>query len=326
MAAIAANILLALAVVACGGSSTPSSLGSRIGPALAAAFAAADRERAPWRCASADGPTLVDETLQLGDRTWKLAGHAVTYSGTSPVAIGVIADAGGAAPATIAALGRLRSLLDAVDVVIALGGMGATQAELEATLGTLAERPTRLLVAIPGDLESVAAQAAAIAALRARGRIVIDGRLARRIELPGVTIATVPGAIAATRLFAGADGCGYRAGDVAALLGDLAGRPNLRVLACAEAPRVRSGGEPAGELALTPAHEIDVVLHGPVGDRGSPARSGVRDGGRTPLTPGTSDATTRLPGPRRAPSAGVLTVDRDGWSWKLLVDAPPTDR
>lgn len=312
---------LAVALVACGGPK-PREAGSRIGPALAAAFAAADRERAPWRCASPDGPKLADENLAIGGHVWKLAGHTATYEGRGAIAIGVIADAGGAPTMTIAALGRLRALLGEADVVIALGGMGATQAELEATLGTLSQRG-RLLVAIPGDLESVPAQTAAIAALRARGRFVIDGRLARHIELPGVAIATVPGASSATRLVSGSDGCGYRSADLATLIGDLAVRPELRVLASAEAPRVISGGEPTGELAVTPGalHDIDIVLHAPTGERGSPARSGRRDGHRLPLTPGTSDATTRLPGPARRASAGLLTADRDGWSWKLVTDA-----
>jgi hypothetical protein len=37
------------------------------------------------------------------------------------------------------------------------------------------------------------------------------------------------------------------------------------------------------------------------------------------LTPGTSDATPRLPGPRGA-SVGVLVVHGDAWTWKPIVD------
>jgi len=308
---------------ACSGSASPVPIGSRIGPALAATLAAADQARAPWRCASADGPRLVDGELKLGEHTWKLAGDTVSLEGSGAIMIGVIADAGGSAPPTLAALGRLRTQLADADVVISLGGMGTTQPELEATLGTLADRAPWPLIAVPGDLESTTAQAAAIVALRARNQVVIDGRLARRIVVPGATIATVPGASAAVRLVAGADGCGYTPADVSTLFAELTTRPGLRIVASAEAPRVTLRGEPAGELALTPGalHEIDLSLHGPVTEAGSPARSGGRDGAAIALTPGTSDATTRLPGPRHAPSAGILTVNGNSWRWKPIVDA-----
>ena len=174
--------------------------------------------------------------------------------------------------------------------MLTLGGMGASQAELEATLGALAEGAAWPIVALPGDLEPAGEQAAAIARLRAAGRAVIDGRLARRIELPGATIATIPGAGAAARLAAGAEGCGYRVADVAAALDELTKRDGLRILASAEAPRIEVGGEPAGELALTAGADrpIDVALHGPTAETATPERTGRRDGAATPLTPGSS--------------------------------------
>ena len=52
----------------------------------------------------------------------------------------------------------------------------ATQSELEATFGVLVKAAP--VIALPGDLEPVAAEAAAIAALRAKGSPVLDGRLA----------------------------------------------------------------------------------------------------------------------------------------------------
>jgi hypothetical protein len=152
---------------------------------------------------------------------------------------------------------------------------------------------------------------------------VVDGRLARWLELPGATIATIPGAGAAARLVAGAEGCGYRTADVAAVLGELTKRGGLRILASAEAPRITVGGEPAGALELTAGkpHAIDIALHGPTAEAATPGRVGRRDGSAAALTPGSSDATTRLPGPRRAASAGLLVVDRAGWSWKPIAGA-----
>ena len=319
MAARLVGLLAALG--ACSGpSSAP--VGSRIGPALVAALAAADEEREPWRCAAADGPGLADETLTTGERRWQLAGRAMKLDGSGEVAIGVVADAAGSAPATLAALGRLRGAFDRVDLVLSLGGMGATRGELEAAFAALADRAAWPLVALPGDLEPVPAQIEAIAAVRQRGAPVIDGRLVQRIELPGATIALVPGAGAASRLAAGVDGCSYRAADVAAAFADLTPRAGLRILASAEAPRGVVGGEPTGELILTAGagQEIDIALHGATGSVATPARSGNRDGSAADLTPGSSDATPRLPGPRRASTAGILAVRGNAWSWKPIED------
>jgi hypothetical protein len=324
MAAVAGAVAAGAvaAVAGCGSAASPSPPGAQLAQALEAALEAAQAHRVPWRCAAPDGPTLAEETLAAGKRSWKLGGGTMRLAGEGAVAIGVVADAGGAAPRTLAALGALRKRLAGADLVLVLGGMGATQAELEATLGALAEG-TAPVVAVPGDLEPAGDQAAAIARLRAQGRAVIDGRLARWLELPGATIATIPGAGAAARLVAGAEGCGYRAADVTAVLEALTKRDGLRILASAEAPRIEVDGEPAGELALTVGapHAIDVALHGPTAEGATRERAGRRDGAAAALTPGSSDATTRLPGPRRAASAGVLHVERNGWRWRPI-EAP----
>ena len=308
-------------LAACGGGPAAMPVGQRLGPALGAAFAAADRLRTPWRCGAPDGPSLTDETVG----GWKLSAHTLHKDGSGDVVIAAVADAGGDAPATIAALGRLRPKLAKVDLVLALGGMGATQPELEATLGALADKAPYAVVALPGDLESASALAGAIAALRAKGELVVDGRLAQRIELPGATIATIAGAGATGRLVAGGDGCAYRAADVPPVLADLTARAGIRILATAEAPRITVDGEASGELALTSTEprvaEIDIALHGPIEATATRARTGSRDGEATPLSPGTVDATARLPGPAHASSAGLLVVHGDTWSWKPIADA-----
>ena len=309
------------ALAGCGGpSSAP--VGSRVGPALVAALAAADEVREPWRCAVPDGPGLADETLTLGERRWQLGGRAMKLDGSGDIAIGVVADAAGSAPATLAALGRLRAAFDRVDLVLSLGGMGGTRAELEAAFAALTDRAAWPLVALPGDLEPVPAQVEAIAAARQRGAVVVDGRLVQRIELPGATIALVPGAGAASRLVAGADGCSYRAADVAAAFADLTPRAGLRILASAEAPRGIVGGEPTGELTLRvgAGQEIDIALHGATEGAATPACSGNRDGSAADLTPGSSDATPRLRDPRRTATAGILALRGNTWSWKPIAD------
>lgn len=304
-------------LAACGGQAAPPA-SSRVAPALIAALEATQHARAPWRCAAPSGPGLADETLGA----WTLAGHAMKRTEGGSIQIGVIADAATAAPATVAALGRLRAKLDGADVVLALGGMGTNQVELEATLGAIADRASWPLVVLPGDLEPVTDLVAAIAALRAQGLQVVDGRLAQRIELPGVTVATIAGAADTSRLVAGADGCAYRADDVAATFTELTGARGVRIVASAEAPRITVGGEPAGELGLVPGagQEIDILLHGPVDTAPSPPRTGGRDGEAIALTPGTADATPRLPGPRHATSAGLLTITGGAWKWRPIAD------
>jgi hypothetical protein len=267
-------------------------------------------------------PAFVDEILPQG---FKLSGHTVSRTNDGDVTIGVVADAGGASPRTIAALSRLRSKLEAAntELVITLGGMGATQAELEGTLGTLADHAAWPVIALAGDLEPETAQVAAIAALRKRGDVVIDGRLARWIELPGATIATIPGSGAQARLVSATDGCSWRAEDVAKIYTDLTARPGVRITAMSEAPREIVGGDPTGELALVPSpvQPIEVLLHAPAIGRPSQAHTGARGGGVVYLSPGASDATARLPEPS-PPSAGILTIRGAAWSWRPIVAEP----
>ncbi len=313
--------MLALAVVvgACGGSANPMPAGAQLGPALTAAMTAADQARAPWRCVASDGPALATESITVGKAVWKLDGHVMSREADGEIVIGAVADAGGAAAATIAALGRLREKLGKADVVVALGGMGTTKAELEATLGAIADKAP--LVVLPGDLEDAGALAAAVTALRAQGKIVIDGRLAQRIEVGSATLGLASGAGAPGRLVAGSEGCVYTPSGIAGIVADLTARKGVRILASSEAPREERAGEPTGEIAVTAGQEIDVALHGPITEAASRSRAGGRDGNAVALTPGTLDATPRLPDPARPPTAGLLVVRGDTWTWKPITDA-----
>lgn len=285
-----------------------------LGKALAAVIATADRAQVPWRCAALDTPALPATKAALDGRAWDVAAQALTLTGARPeYTIAFVADAGGSAPATLAALARLRTRFEGADLVVTLGGMGTTQAELEATLGTLSDKASWPVVALPGDLEAETHQRAAIAALRAKGDVVLDGRQARWIVADGFTIATIPGAGAVERLVAGADGCAWNPGDVAHAYAGLRDHAGLRIAATAEAPREGA----TGELGLLPTPDVDVVVHGAGTLTG--ARQGRRDGSHASLSPGTVDATPRLP-ETRAPSAGLLVMRGGTWSWKPLVD------
>jgi hypothetical protein len=291
-----------------------------VGAILTALFHASEDVKQPWRCSALDVPTLPDEDLGHG---WTTHDHTLARSDAGLI-VGVIADAGGSAPNTLAALGRLRAQFDAAkpDLVLALGGNGRDDKEIIATLGALGDRAPWPIVSLPGDLESETAHRQALATLRKRGDVVLDGRQVRFIESGGVTIGTLPGAGARERLVAGGDGCGWTSADIAALYAAVTAKSGVRIIASAEAPRRIARGEPAGELALVPPEAIEVLLHGPVVSAPSPAASGTRDGVKAVLTPGTADATTRLPGPH-APSAGILSVRGSSWTWKPLVDTRP---
>jgi hypothetical protein len=291
---------------------------------LAAILAAADDTVFPWRCAASDVPELAEREVVVGGHTWRTSGNVLRREGSGALVIGVVADAAGATPRTIAALGRLRHAMDEAkaDLVITLGGMGATQDELVATLGTLSDRAPWPLVALPGDLEPMAAHLGALAALGSRGDVVLDGRRVRWVETAGATIGTLPGGGATERLVAGGEGCGWQPADVAQLYSQLTARRGLRVAMTSEGPRRLVDGEPAGERALAPskAHPIELVVHGPLQPAATPARNGVRGGAAVPLSPGTADATTRLPRAHH-PSAGLLTLRGTSWAWRPVVDA-----
>jgi hypothetical protein len=292
---------------------------------LAAILTAADDTTVPWRCAAGDVPALPEREHTVGARTWRTQGNALRREGgDGALVIGVVADAAGATPRTIAALGRLRQALDEAkaDLVITLGGMGATQDELVATLGTLADRARWPLVALPGDLEPMAAHLGAITVLENRGDAVFDGRLVRWIELRGATIGTLPGAGAVERLVAGGEGCGWQPADVAQLYSELTARRGLRIAVTSEAPRRNVDGDPAGERGLAPskAHPIELVVHGPLQPTPTAGRGGARDGAAVTLSPGTADATPRLPRAHH-PSAGLLTLRGTSWAWRPVVDA-----
>jgi hypothetical protein len=143
--------LLVLAWVAgCSGNVAPAPIGSRIGPALTAAL------QPPIRRVRRGGvrrPTgrLADETLKPG-QDLEARGQPREARGAGATTIGVIADAGfgrahgrGTRAVACTARGRLTS-------VIALGGMGSSQAELDDA--QVARLAAQAAVAVPGDLEA----------------------------------------------------------------------------------------------------------------------------------------------------------------------------
>jgi hypothetical protein len=305
--------LILLTVAACGGGSS-----SHIAPEPTPGSGATPVQSPPAAplvdCAGLDGPAVTAPSL---GSDWTAAQRTLTKHTGTAATIAVLTDAGGAAPATLAALGRLRAQLDAahVDVVVSLGGLAGTAAEIQSVLTALATNASWPVIAMPGDLEPADAHASAIAALQAQHLPVVDGRLARFIELPGVTLATLPGVGAAARHASGPAGCGYSAAERDAIAKPLTQKTGLRVLASVEAPRSTAAGDPTGDLDLPANPGIDIVIHA-ASDTASLDTTGTRGGATTSLAPGSVDATPHLQAAH--PTAGILTVRDGSWSWHVL--------
>ena len=176
---------------ACGEASRPAvargALGRATAEAVLAAVAAAADEIEPWRCARPG-----DTAGLVAPPGWRLDGARLIAPEDAAPHVAVLGEARGDATA----VAGLRAALDAAPpaVVVTIGGMATTQAELTALLAPLAEGAPWLLVAVPGDREALPAHRAAVAALAARGARVVDGTRARVIDLGAIRIGTLPGA------------------------------------------------------------------------------------------------------------------------------------
>ncbi len=309
--------ILALAIFAACGSGAPGGESGRAAAqAVLAGVATAAQTKAPWRCAHAPIERLA---LPPGD---------------GAIAIGVVADARGASDDTLASLAAIHASFAQAHVrlVLADGGMGTTQPELERTLGAIVD-PAWTVVAIPGATESVPALRGAIASLKQKGAAIADGSAARAIDLGGVDVAIAPGVAFASELAAGADGCTRDRADLDAAVASLGGsgvrsKPAVRILVSATAPRTRTasdlapGGVHAGELDLAAAlanAPIDLVVHPQVG---APSAAGSISANppwpRATVAAGIADARPRFDdrGARLPPGALVIVSDRSGIRWQ----------
>jgi hypothetical protein len=229
----AAALALALTLAACGsggGGSGRRGAGEVAAAGLAAALDRAALEVAPWRCATLAPVTTAGE-LTAGGRTWRRQQRTLTSAGAS-LTVAAVADARGATdPAWRAALRGAQ-----VDLVVAVGGMGTTEAELTASLGALTD-PAWLTVAIPGTAEAWPAHRAAVAALAGGGAAIVDGSDLRLLDGGAAVLATLPGAAYPERLAAASDGCVYDGADAAAIVAARALAETAALLARDRAPR-----------------------------------------------------------------------------------------
>lgn len=192
-------------------------------------------------------PTIRIQGAALTARGSRLVAERLGRDGdtrrASPLRLGVLADTREALPATVEALVALRSaFIDAkVDAIIVLGGIEATFDGMRLLLTRLGTGVP--LLAMPGDLAS---HEGFQAALRELGSRAVDLTSYRLVELPGATLAAVPGYYRRHHIAAGPQGCSYSPGDLQQLGKALAARGAI--------PRVvLSYGPPRGDGA----HAVD---------------------------------------------------------------------
>jgi hypothetical protein len=336
---------VACALAACGSSDREPApaLGRELAGGIAYAVTAAAALAEPFRCAelAAVAPGAPPATRPLGEvggRRLELDGDTVRVAARRrdrAVVVGAVADARGARPETLAQIRRAATSFkrDKVELVIALGGMGATQQEIAAGLGALADGPW-LVWALPGDRESIPAHRAALAELG--GGAILDGTAVRMVEMDGVLFAGFPGVEAADQLLAGADGCVHRTADAEGLAARLAVHKGPRVWVGHAPPRQRGpgasdvalGGVHIGERALAqalPAARAHLLVHGLVDQAALGAARGNRrlSAAAGPLILGTGPIEAAPVAGQRGPVLGgaalVARVGPKSIRWQRLL-------
>lgn len=131
--------------------------------------------------------------------------------------VGLVGEAREALPATLDALRAIAARFAAarVDIVVALGDMGASREDVRGTLGALAGAGGPI-AALPGPREPYEAWRSAVAQA---GAIDLSATRALRSTGPGADVLTLPGAPTAMKhlMRAGALACAYAPEDIAAL-------------------------------------------------------------------------------------------------------------
>jgi hypothetical protein len=309
---------------------------------IVAAMKAAQSLQEPVACARWPPDTATAEAntppLVAWGRTFDRSGPELNVTGGDPpLKIGFVSDARSDAQPTLDHLSSVRAAFARaeVELVVSLGGMGETEAEIAHTLGELARGNAWPIVAIPGPHESLAAHRAAIDFLVRSGQhTIFDGSQIRMVRMDGVTIGTIPGGPEPSQLVAGADGCVYFPEQVAAFADTLAQQPSPRVLASYTPPRQTGNtgsdlaegaihiGDPTLAQAVQRASPV-AVIHGLLDEAGrGPTSPGLRRAGTLPLIVGTGAAEGMplwLPNGQAVGSSAVLVVvGRSQVRWRRL--------
>jgi hypothetical protein len=315
---------IALSLLGCKGKpdATSSELGEAAAVAMLRGVAEAAKVLEPWPCAALEEAPAPPVALRM--EGWRMDGLALVPVGAASASavVGFVGDAGGGAAATVVQLRRAAELFAArkVAVIVALGGMGQAEEEIAAGLRALATGGN-VVVAMPGDLESLAEHKRAVARLQQEELAVVDGSVVRWLKLGPATIATLPGARHRAQLVAGNEGCAFDEAAVEATLGRLAEAEGVKILASWAAPRSGAASASSGDLALRTALDrakVDLAIAGePTLRGGATDRAGRAGGGLQVARAGFSDGEPRLPGGGKPPAASALLVKIGRAEWQL---------
>lgn len=298
----------------------------------------------PYRCARVGAPPLTvgpeeSASADAGAEPVSVAGASVSRSGyrakltrapaessNRPLILGVVADARG----VIQHLPTIRDQFErrGVTLVVSLGGMGRTRAQIEAALSALTG--PWFLLASPGDWESLADHRAAVRALAPRG--VLDGTAVRVLGVDGHTLATWPGAPSAGRTVAGEDGCAFIERDTERLPELFSDASGVRLLASHTPPRQAGPGATdntragvnIGDRALARASAragVAVLIHGLLARERKPPEAPIPTSSSNPviLAAGAADGIIDLTTVGKwPPLAAVITIEAGSVTWEYL--------
>jgi len=314
--------------------------GDTIARGVVEAMTVAEAMHEAYPCArldDAESPAPPTSMTAFG-RTFEREGQLLAVSGgDKTLVIGFVADAREPTERTLTNLAGVRAAFEKhkVELVVSLGGMGTSEAQIEASLGALAHNAKWPVVAIPGGRESIPAHTAAIASLSDGGRsVVFDGARVRVIAMDGASIGTLPGIADPSQLIAGNEGCSHGVESLVELATLLGERPAPRVLASYAPPR--QSGETASDVAAGHIHigedavaravavaKPAVVAHGLVDEAADDPKSGaVQRAAAPPLIVGAGSLDGEplwLPDGRvLGGSAIVVTVGKNRTTWRRI--------
>ncbi len=279
---------------------------------------------APYRCARL-ATDLGEPNVE--SVAWDDAHNAliVEPSGKSP-RFATIADARATVNSDSKALEDLRDALNQqkIDVLISLGGLAVDEESIHRVLAPLTSGAEYLVLALPGDRESLPAHRAAIAALAKAGARILDASRYRFTHIGGLRLATMPGVSKAAHVIAGDDGCLHTEADVTELQSSLAASKAPTLLLSyapwrqqgTAATDLGIGGIHTGEIELRPLAEtgqITALVHGMVSPKGTASSGSIHLG-----APPNSIATGSLSEDENTPTALLLSVSGAKLSWKRL--------
>ncbi len=327
LAGCAVSVLFSCLASSCGEAPGPTD-GQVEGAALATALSTSVQQSAQWaapyRCArfpwKTDAPNL--------DRVqWDETAQALVLEPLGKHArFATISDALAVPGSNTDALERLRKTLDEnkIDLLVSLGGIGTEQSAIGPVLKALTDDANYLVLALPGDRESIPAHRRAIAELARAGARILDASLYRTTRIGRLRLVTMPGISHGANLIPGNDGCLHVKADVDAILEQVEKSEAPTVL-LSYAPWRQAGEDSsdfglgaihAGERLLEPLYSsgrFEALVHGMLTTQESAPSGSFRL-----MHPPSAISSGSVAKHASSPSALLLSVTGAKLSWKRL--------